>query len=212
MGDTTARATPVRTGYELVVRPRAALLRTTALSVVFSAVPLGVALVWVALPPSLLALVATVIVALALVTGGVFVRLRIAFVGVGSERVEVRNVLRPRVVVDRRAIDRVVLATTIGSGVDRTTREFLALASDGTPLVRLRGDLWDDADIARVVGALGVQVTEIAKPMSVREFHRRFPTIHAWYEGRRGFVTVGVVAGLFVLSALVAETTGLLAR
>lgn len=212
MGETTARATPARTGYELVVRPRAALLRTTALSIVFSAVPLGVALIWVALPATLWPLVATVIVVVAIVTGGLFVRMRTAYVGVGPDRVEIRTVLSPRNTVDRRSIDRLVLATTVGSGVDRTMREMLALRADGTPLFRLRGDIWDDADIARVVGALGVQVTEIGKPLPVREFHRRFPTIRAWYEGRRGFLTVGLVAGVFVASALVAETTGLLAR
>ena len=58
-----------RRAYELVVRPRSSLVRSTALSIVFSAVPLVVALVWVALPLRLWALVATAVVVLAVVVG-----------------------------------------------------------------------------------------------------------------------------------------------
>ncbi|MFZ7087057.1 hypothetical protein [Curtobacterium sp. RRHDQ10] len=212
MGETTASATPVRTGLELVVRPRAALLRTTALSVFFSAVPLSVALIWMSMPARLWPVVTAVIILVAVVTGALFLRIRTAFVGVGTDVVEIRSVLSRRVTVDRHAVDRLVLATTTGAAADRARRELLALAADGTTLFRLRGDLWNESDIARVVLALDVQVTDVPKPMSVREFHRRFPRSRSWYEGRRGLVVVGLVVAVFVVCGLVAETAGVLAR
>lgn len=211
MGETTARVQPILAGYDLVVRPRTNLLRSTALSIVFSAVPLAVALMWVSLPVRLWAVVASVVVVLALATTVVLVRLGTAYVGVGPMRFELRRVVSTNVALDRADVDRIVLATTYGGSVDRTTRELLALSASETVLFRMRSDLWDESAIARVANAFEVQITDIRKPMSVREFARRFPTGRAWYEGRRGLVTVGAIATVFVLGVLVAETAGLVA-
>jgi hypothetical protein len=202
---------PILAGYDLVVRPRTNLLRSTALSIVFSAVPLAVALMWVSLPVRLWAVVASVVVVLALATTVVLVRLGTAYVGVGPMRFELRRVVSTNVALDRADVDRIVLATTYGGSVDRTTRELLALSASETVLFRMRSDLWDESAIARVANAFEVQITDIRKPMSVREFARRFPTGRAWYEGRRGLVTVGAIATVFVLGVLVAETAGLVA-
>lgn len=210
MGETTARARPVPAGYDLVARPRTTLLRSTALSIAFSAAPLAVALMWVSLPPRLWAVVAFVVVVLALATTTVLVRLGTAFVGIGPQRFDLRRVVSPNVALDRSDVDRIVLATTHGGSVDRTTRELVALSASETVLFRMRSDLWDESTITRVANTFGVQITDIAKPMPIREFARRFPTGRAWYEGRRGLVAVGSIAGLFVVGVLVAETSGLL--
>ncbi|KQO62271.1 hypothetical protein ASF23_10705 [Curtobacterium sp. Leaf261] len=196
--------------YDLVVRPRTTLLRSTALSIAFSAAPLAVALMWVSLPPRLWALVASVVVVLALATTVVLVRLGTAFVGIGPERFDLRRVMSPNVTLDRSDVDRIVLATTYGGSVDRTTRELVALSTSGTVLFRMRSDLWDETTIARVANVFGVQITELRKPMPIRAFARRFPTGRAWHEGRRGLVAVGTIAAVFVLGVLIAETTGLL--
>lgn len=195
--------------YELVVRPRAALLRSTALSVLFSAVPLAVALLWVSFPARLWALVATVALVLLALTALLFLRFRSAFVGIGPGRLVFRGVLSPNVTVDRSEVDRIVLATTFGGSSDRTTRELLGLSAAGDHVFRMRGVMWDDAEITRVVSTLGVQVTELARPMPLREFYRMFPQSRAWYERRNAMVLVGAAAVVAVALALVAETTGL---
>jgi hypothetical protein len=195
--------------FELVVRPRTALLRSTALSVLFSAVPLAVALLWVSFPVRLWALVATVAIVLLALTVLLFLRFRAAFVGIGPRLLVLRGVLTRNVSVNRSEVDRIVIATTYGSSSDRTTRELLGLSATGGNVFRMRGVMWDDAEISRVVSTLGVQVTELERPMPLREFYRMFPQSRAWYERRNGMILVGVAAVAAVAVALVAETTGL---
>ncbi|ROS76267.1 hypothetical protein EDF24_1852 [Curtobacterium sp. PhB130] len=160
--------------YDVVLRPRAALVRSTALSIVFSAVPLAVALVWMSFPLRLWALVASVVVVIAIVVGVVFVRLRSAFVGLGPDGVTVRGVVAARRTFSREQVSSIVLATTFGSSVDRTARELVAFDADEHVLFRMRGDVWGDQGLDRVVDALGVQVTEITRPMPARDFARRY--------------------------------------
>ncbi|WP_144763503.1 hypothetical protein [Curtobacterium sp. 9128] len=177
MGDTTAPATAITDDavYDVVIRPRPALVRSTALSIVFSAVPLAVALLWVSFPLRLWAAVATLVVVLAVLVGILFARLRAAFVGLSEDRVTVRGVLTPSRTVDVASVDAVVLATTFGGSVDRTTRELIALDAAGQHLFRMRADVWGDAGIDQVVDGLGVQVTELGRPLPAREFARRYP-------------------------------------
>lgn len=179
MGEATVPATAMEdpATYDVVVRPRATLVRSTALSIVFSAVPLAVALVWMSFPLRLWAVVATLVVVIGGLVGLLFVRLRSAFVGLGPDRVTVRGVLTPRWTVARETVAGLVLATTFGSSVDRTTRELVALDADGTRLFRMRADVWDDDGLEQIVDGLGVQVTELGRPLSSREFARRYPAV-----------------------------------
>jgi hypothetical protein len=38
----------------------------------------------------------------------------------------------------------------------------------------MRSDVWGDAGLDRVVDALGVQVTELTRPLPARDFARRY--------------------------------------
>jgi hypothetical protein len=211
VGDLTAPAAArsLTTAYDAVVRPRRSLLRSTILSVVFSAVPLGVALVWVSLPLRLWTLVATVVIAIAFLVAVVFVRLGTAFVGIDPLAITIRGVVTPSRRVARERVHRLVLATTYGTAVERTTRELVAFDVAGSHLFRLRADTWGDAGIDSVVEALGVRVTDEARPVSLREFVRRYPASRSWYEQRTSYVVVGVLAVVAVGGLLVAETAGL---
>ncbi|GAA3337093.1 hypothetical protein GCM10017714_02590 [Curtobacterium pusillum] len=211
MGDLTAPAAarPRATAYDVVLRPRRSLVRSTILSVVFSAVPLAVALVWVSLPLRLWTFVATVVIVLAVHVGIVFVRLGTAFIGIDPVAVTIRGVVTPNRRVARDRVHSLVLATTYGSAVERTTRELVAFDAAGAHLFRLRADTWGDTGIDRVVEALGVQVTDQTRPMSLREFVRRYPASRAWYEQRGAYVAVAVAATLAVAGLLVIETAGL---
>lgn len=212
MGETTVPAAPhVRAAvYDVVLRPRRSLVRSTALSIVFSAVPLAVAMVWVSFPLRTWALVATVVVALAALVGVVFVRLRTAYIGIDADGVTVRGVVTPHRRIPRDRVHSLVLATTYGSSVDRTMRELVAFDATGGHLFRIRADVWSEQGLAQVVEALGVQVTEENRPVSVRSFAKRYPSSRAWYEQRSAYLVVGGVAALIVIAILVVEFTGLL--
>ncbi|WIB76466.1 hypothetical protein DEJ28_12440 [Curtobacterium sp. MCPF17_002] len=212
MGDLTAPATARQRGtaYDVVVRPRRSLVRSTILSVVFSAVPLAVALVWVALPLRLWTFVATVVIVVAVLVGIVFVRLGTAFIGIDPAGITVRGVVTPQRRVARDRVHSVVLATTYGTAVERTTRELVAVDATGRPLFRLRADVWGDEGIDRVVEAVGARVSDDARPVPAREFARRWPASRAWYEQRAAYVVVGALAVVAVAGLLLVETVGLL--
>jgi hypothetical protein len=211
VGGTTAGSSPVERGHDVVVRPRAALLRSTALSILFSVVPLTVALVWVSFPLRIWAVVASVVAVLAVVAVVVYVRFRTAYAGIGSDDVEVRGILTPSVRIDRASVHRVVIATTFGASVDRTTRHLLVLSDSGRTLLRMRSVLWDDSAIHRVAEGLDAQVTELRTPVSLREFHRRYPGSRAWYERTGPLVTIGTATVAVVALAIIAEDMGLIA-
>lgn len=213
MGDTTVPATPHlrATVYDVVLRPRRSLVRSTALSIVFSAVPLAVALVWVSFPFRTWAIVATVVVALAVLVGVVFVRLSTAYIGIDPDGLTIRA-WSPRTAGSPVTAHSLALATTYGSSVDRTMRELVAFDATGAHLFRIRADVWGDDGLAQVVDALGVQVTEEARPVSARVFAKRYPSSRAWYEQRPAYLFVGGVAALVVMGLLVVEFTGLLGR
>lgn|GEM_PF-1538623 len=211
MGDLTAQATTHlrTTAYDLVLRPRRSLVRSTILSAVFSAVPLAVALVWVSLPLRLWTFVASVVIALAVLVGVVFVRLATAFIGVDGAGITVRGVVTPSRRIPRDRVHRVLLATTHGSSVERTSRELVAFDADGDHLFRLRSDVWGDDGLDRVVESLDVQVTEEPRPMPAREFARRWPSSRSWYERRGTHLVVGALAVVAVGGVLAIETVTL---
>ncbi|QQD75326.1 hypothetical protein I8920_10770 [Curtobacterium sp. YC1] len=214
MGDRSAPATPAARApeYDTVLRPRRSLVRSTALSVVFSAVPLAVALLWVSFPFRTWVLVAGAVVAIAAALGVVFVRLQTAFIGIDEHGITVRSVLTRRRRFPRDHVHSLVLATTYGSSVDRAVRELVAFDATGAHLFRVRADVWGDDGIDRVADALGAQITEEPRPVSARAFVKRYPSSRAWYERR---VAVVLAAGLVVVvvgGVLAVELAGLLGR
>ena len=213
MGEAMAPAGRLRTpAYDVVLRPRRSLVRSTVLSVVCSAVPLAVALVWVSLPERWWGLVAGLVVALAVLVGVLFVRLGQAFLGIDAQAVALNAVLTPNRRVARHRVHRIVVAPTYGSSADRTTRELLAFDADGAHLFRLRGDVWGDAALDRVVEALDVPVEHERRPVHAREVTRRWPASRTWYERRGGVLVIGAVAVCVVAGLLTVETVGLLTR
>lgn len=212
MGDMTAQAAirPRPQTWDLVVRPRTALVRSTVLSIVFSAVPLAVALVWVSFPFRLWALMATVVAVLAVVVGAVAVRIGTAYVGVDATSVAVHGVLSRTKQLDRACVDRVVLVER--AALDHSVRELLAFAEDGTYLFRMRSDVWGRSGQDRVVEELGTTVLQEPRALSAREIAERWPTSRAWFERRGPVIGVGLAAVVLVGALLAVETAGLLAR
>ncbi|WP_146243236.1 hypothetical protein [Curtobacterium sp. MCBD17_021] len=210
MGDMTARATPLdtRTAEELV-RPRASLVRSTGLSIVFSALPIAVAVVWSAVPTGLWLVVAAVVLVLTAAVLVAYLRLRSSYIAVHPDRVTIRGVLSGTHTFARSRVHELVLVTRHGVSADRTSRDVVALDTAGEAMFRIRGDVWGEAGVDRLVDRLDVRTSRVAKAMSAREFQRRWPRLRAWYEQPVAMVLVGGAAVLTVGGLLVAETVGL---
>ncbi|WIA99101.1 hypothetical protein [Curtobacterium sp. MCBA15_012] len=213
MGDTTVPVTGRLRAptFDVLLRPRRSLVRSTVLSIVFSAVPLAVALVWVSLPVRWWALVATLVVVLAVVVGVLFVRLRSAFLGIAADAVVLNGVVSANRRIARDRVDHVVVASTHGSPPDRTVRELLAFDVTGRHLFRMRADVWGDAALDRVVDELDVRVDREPRVVPPAEIARRWPTSRAWYERRSGALVAALAAVVLVVGLLAVETVRLLA-
>jgi hypothetical protein len=213
VGGTTARATPLDiSSADVVIRPRAALVRSTALSIGFSAVPIAVAVIWVAVPHGPWLVVTAVVGLFVAAVSAVFLRLRASFVAVDPDRVAIRGVLSARRSFSRSQVHELVLAATQGAVVDRTSRELVAVDVHGDALFRMRGEVWGDDGIDRLADTLDVRTTRLDRPMSARELTRRWPGIRAWYERPRAFLVVGAVTALALGGLLVAAALGLAHR
>ncbi|OIH93187.1 MULTISPECIES: hypothetical protein [unclassified Curtobacterium] len=212
MGDTTVPATPSLRAdvYDVVLRPRRSLVRSTALSIVFSAVPLAVALLWVSFPFRGWTVAAAAVLAVVVVVAVAFVRLSTAYIGIDPEGLTIRGVVTPHRRVPRERVHSLVLATTFGASVDRTTRELVAFDAEGMHLFRIRADVWGDRGLEQVVDALGVQVLDEPRPVPARAFAKRFPSSRTWYEQRGAHFFVGGLAAVVVAALLFIETNGLL--
>jgi hypothetical protein len=213
VGETTARATPLDTSTaETVVRPRQALVRSTAMSIVFSALPIAVAVVYVAVPTNRWLLVGMAAVLLGATVLAAFLRLRASVVAVHADRVTVRCAVTGSRTVPRSYVHEVVLVTTHGSVAERTSRELVALDLAGRALFRVRADVWGDDGVERLVDALDVRTTRLLRPMSKREFARRWPGVQTWFEQPLALVLLGGAAAATVGGLVVVETVGLAHR
>jgi hypothetical protein len=209
VGDTTARATPLDTSTaEELVRPRAALIRSTGLSIVFSALPIAVAVVWSAVPSGLGLVVAAVVVLLTAAVVAAYLRLRTSFVAVHPDHVTIRGVLSGTRTFARAGVHELLLVTRHGATAERASRDVVALDAAGEAVFRVRGDVWGDDGVTRLVERLDVRTDRLPGSMSAREFSRRWPRLRHWYERPSAAVFVGGAAVLTVGGLLVAETVG----
>ncbi|PZE85057.1 hypothetical protein [Curtobacterium sp. MCBD17_032] len=213
MGDTTARATPLDTSTaEELVGPRAALVRSTGLSIGFSALPIAVAVVWSAVPTGLGLLVAAVVLLLAATVLAAYLRLRTAFVAVHPDSITIRGVLTGTRTFARPRVHRLLLVTRHGASTERASRDVVALDAAGEALFRIRGDVWGDDGVERLVDRLDLRTDRLDGSMSTREFARRWPRLRHWYERPAAMLLVGGAAVLAVGGLLVAETVGFVRR
>ena len=193
-----------RTDYELVVHPRASLVRTSVTAAVAAVVPVLVALLLLSGPvgqvQAVLSVAGLVVVACLLA----FLRFRAVHVGVTATQLVKRpfdgRVLR----VERADAREVVLATTFREHTTETVRQLLVLGDDGRCLLRLRGTFWTDEALDLLADALDVPVTRTARPVPLAEFYRSWPSGRRWYEGRRWVTALVALAGAGVVGLLLA--------
>ena len=104
-------------------------------------------------------------------------------------------------------IDTVLLADLYrGSGTSTASQLFLC-GSDGTQLMRMRGQFWSLAKMRLVAEILDIPVTTAGTPMSSRELLVRYPRLLYWFEKKPVAIAVAkvlaVTAGLLALQAVI---------
>lgn len=188
----------------LVVRPRASLVRTSVTAAVAAVVPVLVALLWLSGPagqvPAVLSVTGLVVVVCLLA----WLRFRRVHVAVTSTQLVKRPFDGRRVRVERADVREVVLATTFREHSTETVGQLMALAADGTCLLRLRGTFWTDEALDAVADALDVPVTRTERPVPLAQFYRSWPSGRRWYEGRRWVTALVALAGAGVVGLLLA--------
>jgi hypothetical protein len=191
-------------GYELVVRPRASLVRTAVTSAVASLVPVLVALLLLSRPAGQLAAVLGVTGLVVVACLLAWLRFRAVFAGVTAEHLVKRPFDGRLARVDRADVQEVVVASTFRGQSTETVTQLLALSADGGCLVRLRGTFWSDDALESVAEALGVPVVHVPRPVPLGEFYRSWPTCRRWYEGRRWVTALVALGGAGVAGLLLA--------
>lgn len=189
-----------RDDYALFVEPRRSVAVSATLTGLAAIVPVGAALLWLTWPSGLWPVVVAlgvVVIALGLAA---YRRYRLSFAALDAEHFVKRGWLPGSVRVRRDRVSEVVVVSTYLPNSTDTVLQLVAFDAVGVRLFRMRGHYWPDEAIVAVRDALDVASTLIDKPMSLRQFFRRYPHARYWYEGRPG-LAVPVIVGLFALAS-----------
>ena len=181
---------------DVVVLPRPSLARSATLTAIASLAPVAALLLWLTHDtgdwPAVL-WVADVVIVIGLVA---YWRYRVSSTVVSPTEFVKRGWLPGFVRLRRDRIAALVLVRTYLSHSTETVPQLYATDASGARLFRMRGTYWSEEAVARVVEALDVPTTRVAKPLTPREFHREHPAARYWYEGRP-WLSGPVVVGLF---------------
>lgn len=191
-----------RSRYEVLVLPRASLVRTAVTTALASLGPVLVALLLLAAPSGAWVAVlgvAGVVTALCLAA---WARFRLVFAGVTPTHVVKRSFLVPLREVPRGEIAQVVRVETFRGHSSETVSQLLGLDADGCCRYRMRGTFWSDDALDGVVEALDVPVERRADPVPLRVLYRTWPDCRYWFEGRRWLVACSAVVGAAVVGGL----------
>lgn len=193
-----------RTETELHVTPIQALGRTALLSGAFSLLPVFAVVTYLTHPTGSWPLVFGVEALVTLVFFTVYVRFRRVFIAVTRTHFIKRRMLLPAVAVERSRIDRVLLHRVYRSSSTEALTRVLGVDSLGRRVLGVNGLFWSEADIHRVIEALGVQATIDALPLSSADYYRAFPVARGWYLSRPFVVAVTVVVAILLVVVVLA--------
>lgn len=190
-----------RTRYEVLVLPRASLVRTAATTSAASLGPVLLALLWLSVPTGPWpAVVAAGVLAL-LVAAAAHARFRTVFAGVTPTHLVKRGFLTPLRQLPRSELAEVVRVDTYRGDATETVHQIVGLSHDGACVYRMRGTFWSDDALDGLVEALDVPVTLRDRPVPLRELYRSWPDCRYWYEGRRWLTVAAAVVGTGIVGA-----------
>jgi hypothetical protein len=191
------------------VRPRASLLRTAMVTMLFVTSPLFGVLYWFGMIQGTWAavLAAHVLVILGCVLVGL--RQLTIFAEVRDGRLRGNGIFSPVEQVELARIARVDLVDTYVSLVPSPVRQLLVRDTEGRRLFRMRGNFWTPGDLERIAEALPVAATKVTEPIDLHDFFRAYPGSAYWFEDKRAVTVIGVVLGVIVVAAVAAGTMAL---
>jgi hypothetical protein len=193
----------------VLVRPRRSLLRAGIAGVLVGGAPLFAVLYWLSFSQGNWRRVLLAQIVVLVACGVLLLRFRAGFVRVDPEFITKQSFFR-RIVVRRSDVAAILIVETYRDSSTETRPQFLAIAADLQPLLRLRGIYWTRADMLAIATAIGVSTTVEPGAMTLREFYALHPGIAYWYEGRPWVGVVGIlvafIASAFALGWLMTAT------
>ena len=196
---------------ELRIVPRRSLLVTAFASILVVLLPVSALLYWFAIPRGQGYYVA---IAQAFVVGAALViLLRQLTLDTVVTRSELRGqgIFSPMVRVPRERIANVVIVPTWVGQSPEAVKQLLVRDAEGRRLFRLRGNYWQPGDLQKVADALQVPVTNVAEPMSPKEFYTAYPGSEYWFENKPAVVALLLALVIAVCVGLAIGVMSLLA-
>lgn len=164
------------------MRPRAQLLPSAWVTYLSLTTPLFAVLYWLTIPNDgwrvVLAVHVAVTLVFALVAASVL-RLSVRFDGT---RVTARSLVGGTRVVDAADVARALLVDVYQPGALDTHPQLFLIGRDGRPLLRLRGQLWTETDMAALAASLNVPVERMPQPLDRSDLRRLHPGLLPWFE------------------------------
>jgi hypothetical protein len=144
--------------------------------------PLFAVLYWLTVPHGRWGSVLAVHVGLTLVFGAVAATVLRVRVSCDGTVVTARGALGRTRRIPVADVARVVLLDLYQPGALDTHRQLFLLGHDGRVLLRMRGQLWDHADMDVLAAAIGTPVERLPQPLSRAELKRLHPALLRWFE------------------------------
>ncbi|WP_043670368.1 hypothetical protein [Clavibacter michiganensis] len=192
-------------GPSTLIRPRPALLRQLALAALALVVPLGAALLVLAIPTGNAAAVIVGVVVVVLL-GGLLAALYLSsYVRIWDATGDVEARFLGRRTRVRRSAVHGLLVVHVYQGLTLDTQPRLfVLDAEGRLLLRLSGHVYDLWTMRAMAADLDLPLTEQAKVLTMAELRGTRRGILPWYErSRMSLVAVLLLLGVGVIAAIV---------
>jgi len=166
------------------LRPHGRLLAQSVLSVLALIAPLSAVLYWLTIPTNTwqpVALADLIVILLSLLGTIAFYR---TVIWVDTEGISERGFLGRVTEFATDEIGSVVLLDLYQSGAMDTHPQLFLTGTDGSLLIRMRGQYYSRGAMETVVEMLDAPVVRVPEPMTLRDLNRVRPELLYWFERR----------------------------
>lgn len=183
---------------DFVVHPKAKLNRLGVLTFVVTIVPLFAVLYWYTAALDVWRVLLAIQLVIAIGCTGAFFRQRRVFTAVSHTHLSGNGIFSATSTVPLDEIERIVMVDVYRNHPNETTTQFLAVGERNRALFRMRGQFWNESDLAAAAAATGKPVHREKSAITEEEFFTDYPGSAYWFEKRTGAAVVVIVAILAV--------------